>query len=55
MIVSELIATLNKLPPETLIEYVIFSNGRTYYEKVLPEDFIYNDLNKTLIIRADWS
>lgn len=55
MIVSELTALLGKLPPDTIIDYVVYSQGRTYYEKVLPEDFIYNNLNKTLVIRADWS
>ena len=50
--VKELKTLLNKLPDETELDYLV---SRNQFERVLLEDFIYDDINKVLLIKADWN
>ena len=50
--IKELKTLLNKLPDETELDYLV---SRNQFERVLLEDFIYDDINKVLLIKADWN
>ncbi len=50
--IKQLKELLNKLPEETELDYLV---SRNQYERVLLEDFIYDDINKVLLIKADWN
>lgn len=55
MKVKELIELLQRLPEEAEVDFLGYSMGSTFYERVRPEDFIYSDEQKTLVIKADWN
>lgn len=55
MKVKDLKFLLSKLPEDTEIDFLGYSNGISFYERVWPDNFIYSAEQKTLIIKADWN
>lgn len=55
MKVKELIELLQKVPEDADVDFLGYGMGSTFFERVRPEDFIYSEDQKTLVIKADWN
>lgn len=54
MQVKDLKLLLDKIPDETELDFLGCNSDGSFYERVRPEDFIYSENQKTLIIKTDW-
>lgn len=55
MKVKELIELLQKVPEDSDVDFLGYGMGSTFFERVRPEDFVYVEEQKTLVIKADWN